>query len=114
MRFNKLSRTFLSNRQKRKPGTCPVFRFPACQWYRLHPADFVSKHPLDFVAHGFVAGGAKMDCHSVGGFFDFLHKRRRFVPLHVKKGHAVGDSDIGGVFVAHKQLLSRKKKDLHP
>jgi hypothetical protein len=96
--------SFSSDRKEESREPVYVFRFPAC--YGLHLIDLVTKHPLDFVAHGFVANGTEMDCHSVGGFTDFLYKRVAFVSLRRKKGRASCGGNIGGVFVAHGQLLS--------
>lgn len=66
-----------------------------------HPADLVPEHPLYFIAHGFSAGGAEMDCHSVGGFPDFLHKRGAFILLHRQRNRPINVADVSRLFFAH-------------
>ncbi len=49
----------------------------------LNLAGFVLEHALNFVAHSFVACGAEMDAHLVGGLAYLLHKGGR---LHYRGG----------------------------
>ena len=67
----------------------------------LHLADLVAEHPLNFVAHGFPAGGTKMDLYPVSGFADFLHKRGAFVFLLWHRNLAVRSADVNFIFFAH-------------
>lgn len=80
--YNEISKIFIENRI-------------------LHLAGLVAEHSFDFVVHGFPAGGAEMDHHSVGGFADFLHKRGTFVPLRRQQNRTFCGDDVDSFFFVH-------------
>ncbi len=45
--------------------------------WSLHLLYFITEHLFNFVAHGFIAGGTKMDRHPVGSLADFSLQARR-------------------------------------
>jgi hypothetical protein len=82
MHFNKYQRLFIENKTS-------------------HPANLIPEHPLDFVTHSFPAGGAEMDCYSVGGFADFFHKRGTSVLPHRQRNRPIYVADISILFFVH-------------